>query len=311
MPTERLNVKVLLAARLLDFAVEELAQRVDMLDGRDPSTRARLVAEHRHTIRAIATDGHDGADSALINALPHLEIIACFSAGMDAIDVAAAAERGIKVTNSSPALVDDVADVAIGKVVQLLRRFDKAEAYLRAGKWPTGGNFPLQRSPKGLKLGILGMGGIGAEIARRAEVMRMSVAYHNRSQKAGSPYRYVPSLLELAKDSDVLVVCCPATPETFHAVNAEVLEALGPTGLVVNIARGTVIDETALIAALQAGKLGGAGLDVFEHEPHVPAALLAMDNVVVTPHVGSATQQTRRAMCENMIGHIEAQFPRA
>jgi hydroxypyruvate reductase len=307
MPTEKLPVEVLLVADLLASAVATLAQHVTLLDGRDPAARAALVETRAGSIRAIATDGHAGASRALIEALPKLELISCFSAGTDYIDAAAAAERGVRVTNTSAALADDVADVAIAKCLLLLRRFAEADRFVRDGEWHNG-KFPLGRSMKGKRMGILGLGTIGKAIARRAEVMGMSIAYYSRSPKPDVAYRPVASLETLAAESDFLVVCCPATEETHHLVDARTLQALGPDGYVVNIARGVVIDEAALVAALQAGTIAGAGLDVFEQEPGVSPELLTLPQVSLSPHIGSATHETRAAMGQLMIDNILAQF---
>ena len=305
-----LPVEVLLATPLMAPVVAALGQAVTMLDGRVPAERDRLVRAHAGTIRAIATDGHGGASRALIEALPHLEIIACFSAGVDNIDLAAAAERGVVVTNTSDALADDVADVAIAHMLLLLRRFAQADRFVREGAWSRGA-FPLGRTLKGRRLGIIGMGTIGGAIARRAEAMGMTVAYMSRTHKPALPHRFMPELSALAAHSDILVVCCPATPETWHLVDAGVLAALGADGFLVNIARGSVVDEAALVAALQAGTIAGAGLDVFEDEPRPNPALLAMDNVVLSPHIGSGTHETRAAMGRSMIDSLLAHFGHA
>ena len=299
MTDAALPVDVLLATPLMPSVVEALGRAVRMLDGQDPAERERLVREHAGSIRAIATDAHGGASRALIEALPRLEIIACFSAGVDAIDLAAAAERGVVVTNTSAALAEDVADVAIAHILLLLRRFAQADRFVREGKWPAGA-FPLGRSVGGKRLGIIGMGTIGAAIARRAGTMGMSVAYMSRTHKPALAHRFTPDLGTLAAESDVLVVCCPATAETRHLVDAKVLEALGPDGFLVNIARGSVVDEAALVAALQAGTIAGAGLDVFENEPRPLPALLGMETVSLSPHIGSGTHETRAAMGQSI-----------
>ena len=305
--TERLPVDTLLVAKLMDSAVEGLKRTVNILDGREAAERARLVTAHADTIRAIATSGHAGASRALIESLPNLEIIVCFTAGVDEVDLVAAAERGIPVTSTSDVLADEVADVAMGHTLLLLRRFRQADRFVRDGAWSKG-QFPLARSLKGQTLGVLGMGTIGTAIARRAEAMGMTIAYHSRSPKPALPWTYVASVKALAEASDVFVVCCPATPETFHLINADILQALGSDSYLVNIARGTVVDEKALVAALQAGTIAGAGLDVFEDEPHPLPELLAMDNVSLTPHIGSGTQQTRAAMGQHMVDNLIAHF---
>ena len=307
MNTPILPVDVLLAANLMPSVVATLEQSVRLLDGRDPTVRDRLISSHAGTIRAIATNAHDGASRALIEALPNLEIIACFSAGVDYIDLVAARERGIAVTSTSDVLADDVADVAIAKILLLLRRFAQADRFVRDGAWADE-TFPLGRSLKGKRLGIVGMGTIGGAIARRAAAMRMEISYTSRSPKPSVPYRFTPNLEALAGESDILVVSCPATEETRHMVNAAVLKALGPDGWLINIARGSIVNEAALVAALQAREIAGAGLDVFEDEPHPHSALLEMDNVSLSPHMASGTHETRTAMGWAMIDSLRTHF---
>ena len=294
---------VLLVAQLMPSVIAELQGALDVLDGRDPAIRHDLVQTHASTIRAIATNAHDGASRALIEALPKLELIACFSAGTDHIDLKAAAERGVLVTATSEVLADDVADLAIAKCLMMLRRLTQADRFVREGRWPEG-SFPLGRSLRGKRLGIVGMGTIGAAIARRAETMGMTLAYTSRTRKPTSPHRFAVSVEVLAAQSDILVVCCPATTETYHLIDGAVLAALGPTGYLVNIARGSVVDEAALVGALQAGGIAGAGLDVFENEPLPHPALLDLDNVSLSPHIGSGTHETRAAMGQSMIDSL-------
>jgi len=306
-PPPRADIEVLLVANLGAATAAQLDAQLVLLDGRDPARREALIASKGERIRVIATDANDGASAALIGALPRLELISCFSAGLDNIDLAAAAVRGIRVTNTSAALEDDVADLAIAHCLMLLRRLPQAERYLRGGHWPSG-PFPLTRSAKGRRLGVLGLGAIGMAVARRGEAMGMTIAYHARRPRPDVAYPYHHSLIALAADSDLLVVACPASPETRHIVNRQVLEALGAGGLLINIARGSVVDQVALITALETGVIAGAGLDVFEDEPQVAPALLAMDQVSLTPHVGSATHETREAMGQLMIDNIRAHF---
>lgn len=300
---------VLLVAGLMQSAVDGLDAAVDMLDGRDPAVREELVRAHADTIRGIATSGHAGASRALIEALPKLEIIACFSAGIDNVDVEAAAERGIPVTATSDALADDVADLAIAHCLLLLRRLTHADRFVRDGQWPAG-EFALARSLRGKHLGIVGMGTIGSAIARRAEALAMTVHYTSRSHKPALPHEFHDSATALAAACDVIVVCCPATAETFHLIDAAVLAALGSKGYLINIARGSVVDEAALVEALQAGTIAGAGLDVFEDEPRPLPALMTMDNVILTPHIGSGTHETRAAMGQSMIDSLVGHFSR-
>jgi lactate dehydrogenase-like 2-hydroxyacid dehydrogenase len=306
--TDAESTHVLLAARLMPSVIDNLNASVRMLDGREPAERARLVRDHAATIRAIATNAHDGASRALIESLPNLEIIACFSAGLDHVDTAAAAERGIVVTATSHILADDVADVAIAKCLLLLRRFAQADRFVRDGAWGRGESFPLGRSLRGKRMGLIGMGAIATAIARRAEAMGMTVAYTARTEKPALPQRFFPDPTTLATHSDILTVCCPATEATRGLVNADVLAALGPDGWLINIARGSVVDEPALIAALRSGGIAGAGLDVFDNEPNPTPALLAMDNVSLSPHIGSGAHETRAAMGQAMIDSLRGHF---
>ncbi|HEU0162636.1 MAG TPA: 2-hydroxyacid dehydrogenase [Rhizomicrobium sp.] len=260
------------------------------------------------TIRGLVTNGHAGASRELIDSLPKLEIIVSSSVGYDHIDVEYARSKGIPVTNTAGSLDDDVADLAIALMIMTARRLVPSDKYVRDNRWAKEGDYPLQRRASGKRVGILGLGRIGQAIARRAEAMNNTIAYHSRREVAGSPYKYYPTLVELAKNSDFLVVIIPASPESHKIVNKEVLEALGPTGIIVNVARGTVVDEEAMIAALKAGTLGGAGLDVFYDEPRVPDVFFGMENVVLMPHVGSATVETRRAMSQLTLDNLDAHF---
>jgi len=269
--------------------------------------RDAFVRERAGRIRGLATTGFVGASAALMDALPKLEIISCFGVGVDAIDLAAAAQRKIIVTNTPEVLNDDVADLALALMLAASRRIAAGDRFVREGKWLKD-NLPLAAKMSGKRLGILGLGRIGRAIARRAEAFDMPVAYHNRKPVVDAPYPYHADLVSLARESDFLVAICPGGAATRHIVNEAVMRALGPKGILVNVARGSVVDEQALVKCLQEGALGGAGLDVFEDEPKVPEALFAMDNVVLAPHVGSATHETRNAMgaltVDNLIVHF-------
>lgn len=269
--------------------------------------RDRLLAEQRDRARAIVTSGGAGADAALIDALPKVEIIACFGVGVDAIDLGRARARNIAVTNTPDVLTDDVADLAIGLILDSQRRISRGDRFVRAGKWLQGG-LELGVALKGRRLGIVGLGRIGLATARRAEAFGMSVAYHGPRAKADAPYPFVADIVDLARRSDILCLTLPGGAGTRHLVDAAVLAALGPQGTLVNVARGSVVDEVALVAALQSGALGAAALDVFADEPNVPAALKAMENVVLQPHVGSATHQTRAAMGQLVLDNLAAHF---
>ena len=269
--------------------------------------RAALLKECAEKVRGIATTGFYGATAELMDALPKTEIISCFGVGVDAIDLKAAAQRKIIVTNTPEVLNDDVADLALALMLMASRRLAVGDRFVREGKWLKGAQ-PLARKMSGKRLGILGLGRIGKAIAGRAEAFDMSIAYHNRKPVEGSGYRYYPDLAELARNSDFLVVICPGGAATRHLVNEKVMKALGPEGVLVNVARGSVVDEAALVKCLEEGALGGAGLDVFEDEPRVPDALLAMDQVVLAPHVGSATHETRNEMGRLAVDNLLAHF---
>jgi hydroxypyruvate reductase len=257
-------------------------------------------------VRAIASFG-SSVDAALMDALPKLEIISNFGVGVDSIDLAAARKRGIIVTNTPDVLNDCVADTTLALTLNVMRRFPQAEGYLRAGFWATRGAYPLTTSLGGKTMGILGLGRIGEAIAKRAQAFGMNIHYHNRNKKDVA-YRYARDPVALARASDVIVVVTPGGAGTRHIVDARVLDALGPEGYVVNISRGSTIDEAALIRCLQEGRIAGAGLDVFENEPQIDPRFFAMDNVVVLPHVGSATVETRTAMGNLQIENLRLHF---
>lgn len=258
-------------------------------------------------IVAILTNGHDGVAPDVMAALPALKVISCYGVGYDAIDAVEAARRGILVSHTPGVLNDEVANTAILLWMAVARRLVPLDAYVRAGRWVSEGNAALTRTTQGKTVGIVGLGRIGQAIADRLDVFGARVLYHARSEK-DVPYAYFADLTAMAAEADCLIVITPGGVQTRHLVNAEVLDALGPEGILVNVARGSVVDEAALVTALQDGRLGGAGLDVFDAEPQVPEALFAMENVVLQPHVGSATVETRQAMgdlsCDNLSRYL-------
>lgn len=269
--------------------------------------RDALLATLADRVTAAATSGRSGMDDATMAKLPKLEVISHFGVGVDTVDTEAAKRRGIAVTNTPDVLTEDVADLAITLLLATVRRVVVGDRYVREGKW-LAGPMPLTDTVQGKRtLGIIGMGRIGQAIARRARAFNLEIAYQGPNRK-DVPYRYFPNPVELARASDFLVAACPGGEATRGLVSREVIEALGPTGVFVNIARGSVADEPALVAALRDGKLGGAGLDVFADEPRVPDALLALDNVVLLPHVGSATHPTRAAMGQLVVDNLKAFF---
>jgi lactate dehydrogenase-like 2-hydroxyacid dehydrogenase len=261
----------------------------------------------RGDIRAMAVSAPVQAiDDALLATLPKLEIISSFGVGYDHIDVKAAAKRGVIITHTPDVLTEEVADTTIGLLLNTVRELPQAERYLRAGKWPSG-NYPLSRATlRNRTVGIVGLGRIGLAIARRLEAFGVPIVYHTRQKRPDLAYQHYPQLLDMARDVDTLVVIVPGGAATKNMINADVLDALGPDGIVINVARGSVIDEPALIAALRERKILAAGLDVFATEPKVPDELIAMDNVVLLPHVGSASEFIRAKMDQLLVDNIRA-----
>ena len=269
--------------------------------------RDALLDEIGPRIRVIATTGHIPCPPELMDRLPSLGLVASFGVGYDALDVPAATIRGVAVTNTPDVLNDAVAEITIGMMIALAREIIPADRHVRDGRWP-GGSYPLTSQLTGSSVGILGLGRIGKRIAELCSVLRMPIAYHGRHQQADQPYRYFPDLVEMARAVDWLVVIAPSTPQTIGVVSRQVLEALGPDGRLVNVARGNLVDEPALVELLSSGQLGGAALDVFVNEPRVPEALYGLKNVVLQPHQGSATHVTRRAMGNLVAANIAAFF---
>ena len=296
-------LRPVLAKGLADFTVHQLGAATDR------EAFWKSVAD----VPAMAVSAPvEPINAALYARLPNLEIIASFGVGYDHIDAAWAGQHGIVVTHTPGVLDEDVADIAIALTLAATRRLPQAERHLRDGRWPNGA-FPLTASLQGRVMGILGLGRIGKAIARRAEAFGLNIAYHGRHKQDGVAYPYCATPLALAEACDVLMVTAPGGPETRHIVDARVLAALGPDGVLVNIARGSLVDEQALIAALSDRAILAAGLDVYEREPSVPAELMALDNAVLLPHVGSATGKTRAAMAnlvvENLLSWIDGKGP--
>lgn len=286
---------------------KRMEQEFNLIKLWEQPDRATALKAAAPKVRALAHTGHSKVDAALMDALPKLEIISNFGVGVDQIDLDAAKARGIIVTNTANALNDCVADCAIALVLNTLRKFSQADKYLRAGLWKSRGTYPFTTSLGGKTLGILGLGRIGEEIANRAKAFKMEIRYHNRNRK-DVPWTYDPDPVTLAKNSDVLLAITPGGPETDKLVNAAVLDALGPQGYFVNVARGSVVDQAVLLKYLQENKIAGAGLDVFEKEPDVPPEFFELDNVVLLPHMASASNETRTAMgdlqIENVLLHL-------
>jgi lactate dehydrogenase-like 2-hydroxyacid dehydrogenase len=248
-------------------------------------------------VRGIARGGHFPIDKAVLDSLPKLEMVANFGVGYDGIDLKECAARGIVVTNTPDVLTEEVADTALGLLLMTVRELSAAERHLHAGKWPKAGPYPLTKATmRDRTVGIAGLGRIGIAIARRLEAMKVPVVYHNRHKRDDVPYRHYADVKEMAKDIDTLVIVLPGGAGTSKLVNADVLKALGKRGIVINIGRGSAVDEPALIAALKDGTIMAAGLDVFADEPNVPSELMALPNAVLLPHVGSGSVHTRDAM---------------
>ncbi len=301
------NVEILSVAPLYPSAFESMARDFTVHALWQAKDRDALIAEVGSRIRGVQTDASAGADAALIAACPKLEIIASYGVGVDPIDLNAARRRGVIVTNTPDILNDCVADLAMGLTLATLRRISLGDRFVRSGRW-LNGRLPLAYDLGGKTMGILGYGRIGKAIAKRALAFGMRIVYHGRHEQQGVAHKYYASLADMARDSDVLMVVCPGGDATRHIVNAQVLQALGPDGTLVNVARGSVVDEQALVKALSDGTLGAAGLDVFDSEPRVPEALLGMDQVVLQPHVGSATHETRKAMSDLAVDNLRAHF---
>ncbi|ARO15886.1 2-hydroxyacid dehydrogenase (plasmid) [Ketogulonicigenium robustum] len=285
---------------------DDLAARFNVIRWWEAEDKPALLAKLAGHLQLIATTGHSGPDADVIAALPKLQLIASFGVGYDGIDIAAARQHGVKVTNTPDVLNDCVAELALGLMIALARDMVNADQYTRAGRWARDGNYPFQDELTGKVVGILGLGRIGKEIARRAQAFRMQVVYHGRSAQVDEPYRYYPDLVQMARDVDWLVVIAPSAAGTHHLVDAAVLDALGRDGRLINVARGSLVDEAALVAALQNGTIKGAGLDVFEDEPRPNPALLTLSNVILSPHAGTATHRTRRIMGDLVMANLEA-----
>lgn len=305
-PEGRLPVAILVPADFNDHAVSRIdkAFKPVRIERADP---ALVTDEMRATVRGIAS--YAGISAAMIDALPNLEIIASFGVGYDSVDANHAAKRGVMVTNTPDVLTEEVADTAIGLLINTVRELYAAEKWLRDGDWAEKGNYRLSRlTLRGRSVGIFGMGRIGRAVARRIEAFGLPIAYHNRRKVEGLAYGYHATLKGLAEAVDTLICVAPGGASTEKAINAEVLSALGSNGVFINIGRGSSVDEAALAAALESGAIAAAGLDVFADEPNVPQALLDAPNASLLPHVGSASEHTRRAMADLCVDNLVSWF---
>lgn len=294
----------LLVIKALDLNfMDQLKEHFQLIRHDLSDTPAQLINEHGEEIIAAITHSGTGFKSEWLVHLPNLQLIANNGVGLDAIDLAVCAEHGVQVTNTPEVLDDDVADLAIGLLISAFRNIHGGHQFVKKGYWPNQ-TFPLTRSLKNKTLGVVGLGRIGQAIATRAEAFGMRIAYHNRRPKPGVSYPYFKQLTELATESDALILSCPGGSATQHIINRDVLNALGPNGWVVNIARGSVIDEKALFHALNNNHIAGAALDVFDNEPTIDEHFLTNPKVLLSPHHASATQETRYAMAELVMHNL-------
>jgi lactate dehydrogenase-like 2-hydroxyacid dehydrogenase len=303
---ETARPELLVVAPLMPFLMEALRRDYtvhDRIHVSDPAAFATVAPR----VRGVVANGEAKVPRELIAQLPALEVISVFGVGYDGVDVAAAHERGVPVTNTPEVLNDDVADLAIGLLIAVARRIPQADRFVRANEWPAG-PISLSRKVTGGRLGVVGMGRIGQAIAQRASAFKMDIAYTARSPRGNVNYTFYPDAVALAAAVDFLVVITPGGAATRGMIDARVLAALGPEGYLINVARGSVVDEPALIEALRNGVIAGAALDVFANEPNVPEALRKMPNVVLTPHIGSGTKQTREAMGKLTFDNLHAHF---
>lgn len=298
---------ILALCSLLPEEMKDLEDHFNVLRLSGEGDPERALRDHSQDIVGIVSNMHTPVTERLIEVLPNLEIISQFAVGVDNIDLQAAARRGVMVTNTPDVLTADTADTALALLLSVSRRICEADMYVRFGKWPEG-VFGLGTALAGKKAGIIGLGRIGRAIAKRLEAFDIDVCYHGRSQKDDVEYKFYANLGTMAADVDYLIAACPGGEETKHIVNLDILEALGSKGFLVNIARGSVVKEDDLLIALANKTIAGAGLDVYEDEPNVPEAFFKMDNVVLLPHIGSATRETRAAMGRLVVDNLKAHF---
>jgi lactate dehydrogenase-like 2-hydroxyacid dehydrogenase len=295
---------ILLTGPVMPLIQQGLEAKLRVHKLHEQADREQFIAEHGASIRGMV-GGHGGKriDGPFMQRFPNLKIVGNFGVGYDGVDAVWAGQNGITVTNTPDVLNDEVADLALGLLIATVRRLPQADRYVRDGKWLKGG-FPLTASLREKRLGILGLGRIGKAIAQRAEAFGLAISYFGRTKQADVAYPFYSSLIEMAKNVDILLIIAPGGAATKGIVSREVMEALGPQGTLINVARGTLVDEPAMVELLASGKLGSAGLDVFVDEPNVPEALFAMENVVLLPHVGSASHYTRGKMGQLVVDNI-------
>ncbi|KDP28717.1 hypothetical protein JCGZ_14488 [Jatropha curcas] len=286
-----------------------LSNRYQLLKAwESPLPLHQLLTKHANSIQAILCSGDSPVTDDLLQRLPSVRLVVTASAGINHIDLIACRRRGISVTNAGIVFSDGGADAAVGLYFDVLRKISAADRYVRQGLWVKKGDYPLASKIGGKRVGIVGLGSIGSEVAKRLEAFGCIISYNSRKKKNFAPYPFYSSVCELAANSDALIICCALTDQTQHMINKEVLSALGKEGVIVNIGRGAIVDEKELVRFLMEGKIAGAGLDVFENEPHVPKELFGMDNVVLSPHIAVFTPESFMALCKLVVGNLEAVF---
>ncbi|WP_043363877.1 2-hydroxyacid dehydrogenase [Belnapia sp. F-4-1] len=300
--------ELLVMGVLPDWDLEPMAERYTLRLLYEAPDEAAFIAEHGAAIRGIVTKGEIGASAELMDRQPRLEIVACYGVGVDAIDRAYCAKRGIPVTNTPDVLTEDVADLAFALLLAAARRIPAADAWVRDGSWVREGSMPLTTRVWGKRMGIVGLGRIGSAVAKRAEGFGMAISYSGRSPKPGVPYAFHPSPAALAPEVDILVCCAMGGPTTQGLIDRAAIEALRPGAIFVNVSRGSVVDEPALLEALRSGRIAMAGLDVFWNEPAIDAEFASFPHVVLAPHAASGTVETRRAMGALMQENLAAHF---
>ncbi|HTN63771.1 MAG TPA: 2-hydroxyacid dehydrogenase [Devosia sp.] len=301
-----MTIQILQLCPLLPALETALAERFILLPLFEAADQDAFIAQHAASVRGVVTGGHIGIPPAIAAALPALEIVAINGVGFDKVDLVEAKRRNIRVTNTPDVLTEDVADLAIGLTISLLRRIVAGDAHVRADQWPAG-DLGLSSKVSRRRYGIFGLGRIGQAIATRLQGFDATISYGGRTKRA-VPYTYYADPADLAANCDVLIVAAAASPETHNIIDRRVLDAIGPQGALVNVARGSLIDEPELLAALVEGRLGGAALDVFADEPRVPDGFFGLPNVVLTPHMASATHETRQAMADLVLANLVSHF---
>ncbi|KAA8515963.1 hypothetical protein F0562_019142 [Nyssa sinensis] len=267
-----------------------------------------FLTTQAHSVKAILCSGHSPVTADILRHLPALQLVATASAGVNHIDLPECRRRGIAITNAGTVFSEDVADLAIGLLIDVLRQISAANRFVRGGLWPTVGDYPLGSTLGGKQVGIVGLGSIGSEVAKRLEALGCIISYNSRKKKPSVSYPFYPNVIELAANCNVLVICCELNDQTRHMINRDVMLALGKDGIIVNIGRGVIIDEKDLVQCLVQGEIAGAGLDVFENEPNVPKELFALDNVVMSPHMAAFTEESFFDAYQLVVANLEAFF---